>query len=121
MKRVLIVASDNAFREALAQVLKWDGFEEVSGAASAAEGRRRLATLRGSIDVVVVDIDLPDDGVDLVREIREAEPETPILVLTASPEREVHERLREMGANEVLTKSVSGEEFVAAIKRFKGG
>ncbi len=115
----MIVARDNAFRGALAQILRWDDFEEVSEAASAAEGRRRLATLRGSIDLAVLDLDLPDDGVELVREMREAEPEMPIMVLTVASEREVHERLREMGAIEVLTKGVSGEELLAAIKRFR--
>jgi DNA-binding response OmpR family regulator len=118
MKRVLIAAGNNAFREALAQILKWDLFTEVSEAASVGEGRARLATLEDSIDVAVVDLDLPDgDGTELVREMREAEPEMPILVLTSATEREVHERLREMGANEVLTKTVSSEELVAAIRR----
>jgi DNA-binding NarL/FixJ family response regulator len=118
MKRVLIVAGHNAFRETLAQTLKWGGFEEVSEAASAAEGRRCLATLRGSIDVAVVELDLPDEeGTELVREIREAEPEMPILVLALAPEPEVHERLREMGVKEVLAKGVSGEELVATIRR----
>lgn len=120
MMRVLVVAGHNAFRETLAQTLKLGGFEEVSEAASAAEGRRRLATIRGSIDVAVVELELPDDeGTKLVREMRDAEPEMPILVLALAPEREVRERLQEMGVKEVLAKAVSGEELVAAIRRLE--
>jgi DNA-binding NarL/FixJ family response regulator len=118
MKRVLIVAGHNAFRETLAQTLKWGGFEEVSEAESAAEGRRLLATLRGSIDVAVVELDLPDEeGTELVKEMCEAESEMSILVLALAPESEVHEQLREMGVKEVLAKAISGEELVAAIRR----
>jgi DNA-binding NarL/FixJ family response regulator len=59
------------------------------------------------------------EGTELVREIREAEPEMPILVLALAPEPEVHERLREMGVKEVLAKGVSGEELVATIRRLE--
>lgn len=120
MQRVLLVTSNNAFREALTEVLRWADVEQVSEVASVAEGRRYFATTRGSIDVAVVDLDPPkDEGTELVREMREAKPEMPILVLTSAPDREVHRGLREMGATEVLTKAVSSEELVTTIRRFR--
>lgn len=118
MKRVLIVEDHHAFREALAKILVWNGFDESAEARSVAEGRRRVATLDGNVDVAVVDLELSDEsGMDLIRDIREAESDVPVLVLGLNLEREVVERLKEMGVGEVLGKEASSEEIVAAIRQ----
>ena len=55
--------------------------EVVSQAGSVAQGREKMA--QGGIDAAIVDIPLPDDGAaDLVRELHEANPFIPVLVLT---------------------------------------
>lgn len=118
MKLVLIVEGHHAFREALAKVLVWDGFDESAEARSVAEGRRRVATLDSNIDVAVVDLELPDEsGMEFIRDIRESESDVPVLVLGLNLEREVVERLKEMGVGKVLGKEASGEEIVAAIRQ----
>lgn len=118
MRRVLIVEDHHAFREALAKVLVWDGFDESTEAGSVAEGRRRLARLEGDIDVAVVDLELPDDsGMKLIEDMRAAESDMPVLVLGLNLEREVVERLQGMGVGDVLGKEASSEEIVASIRR----
>jgi len=119
--RVLFVELHSTFREAASLVL--DGrpdLEVVAQAASVAEGRRKMAL--GGIDAAIVDIPLPDEGAtDLVRELCGANPAVPVLVLTTIVEHEVHEEFREAGAGEVLSKRITAEEIVAAVRRLAGG
>jgi DNA-binding NarL/FixJ family response regulator len=64
----------------------------------------------------VVDLGLPDgDGVQIVRELREAVPSVVIVVLTISIDpRRIDEAL-EAGADEVLSKASPVREIVARI------
>jgi DNA-binding NarL/FixJ family response regulator len=117
MKHVLVVAGHSTFREALSHLLVWDDFEESSQADSLEQGRRQVGMLDDLIDVAVVDLDLADEeAIELIGEIREAEPNVPILVLTSASEIELHDLLRRMGVQEVLTKATSAEQIVGAIR-----
>lgn len=61
---------------------------------------------------------MPDGtGIELVGELREANPEVSILVLTVSRDREVHLWASKLGANGVITKESSLPQIVATIKR----
>jgi CheY-like chemotaxis protein len=89
--RILFVEHHNAFRQAasIAMDLEPD-LEVVHQAASAAEGREKMA--QGGVDAALVDIPLPDVGAEeLVRDLRGANPSVPVLVLATIEEREVHD------------------------------
>ena len=94
--------------------------EVVSQAGSVAEAREKMA--EGGIDAAIVDIPLPDDGAaELVRELHEANPSIPVLVLTHLNDQGLYERFLEAGANEVLPKTIHLEEIFAAVRRLGGG
>lgn len=94
--------------------------EVVSQAGSVAEGRQKMA--EGGIDAAIVNIPLPDDGAaELVRDLHEANPSIPVLVLTHLDEKGLYERFLEAGANEVLPKTINLEEIFAAVRRLGGG
>lgn len=118
--RVLFVEFHSTFRQAASLLL--DGrpdLEVVAQAASVAEGRRRMSL--GGIDAAIVDIPLPDEGAtDLVRELCGANPAVPVLVLTTIEDREVQQEFTEAGADEVLSKRITAEEVVAAVRRLAG-
>ena len=95
-----------------------EDLEVVSQAGSVAGGRQRTA--EGGIDAAIVDIPLPDEGAELVRELHEAKPSIPVLVMTAIEENEVHEKFLEAGASEVPSKGVSLAEVFAAVRRLGG-
>ena len=118
--RVLFVEFHSAFRQAASLLL--DGrpdLEVVAQAGSVAEGRQKMAL--GGIDAAIVDIPLPDEGAtDLVRELCEANPSVPVLVLTTIEDRDVHEEFAAAGADEVLSKRITAEEVVAAVRRLAG-
>jgi len=70
----------------------------------------RLATglealARGAIDVVLLDLSLPDSfGMDTVRKVRAAAPDVPIVVMTGLKDERVGDQAVEMGAQDYLVK-----------------
>ena len=69
-----------------------------------------------------MDLSLPDgEGVDLIEELREANPDFAALVLTASLERTEHARAVEAGAAGVLHKSADVDEILDATRRLAAG
>jgi DNA-binding NarL/FixJ family response regulator len=90
----------------------------VAQAGSLAEARRVLK----DVDVAVVDLDLPDgSGVDLVGELRAANPHGSVLVLTASAVRMTLARAVEAGAAGVMNKSARIDEIIDAVRRLSAG
>ena len=109
-----------AFRQAASHVFNQEAdLEVISQAGSVAEGRQKMA--QGGIDAAIVDIPLPDEGaVEMVRDLHEANPAIPVLMMTTIEEREVHEEFLEAGASEVLSKESSLAEILAAARRLGG-
>ena len=94
--------------------------EVVSQAGSVAEARQKMA--EGGIDAAIVDIPLPDDGAaELVRDLHEANPSIPVLVLTHLEEKGLYERFLDAGAREVLPKTIHLGEIFAAVRRLGEG
>ena len=117
MKRILLVEDHAAFRQALMTLLNMDpDFEVVGQAGSLAEGRALVP--HHEVNVAVVDIFLRDgNGVELVRELRQADPHISIVILTAVLDPELHALALEAGADEVCVKAQGIEEVLEAIRR----
>ncbi len=115
MRRILLVEDHAWFRQILALLLSTHQGLLVEQAGTFFEARR-LIRIRGRYHASVVDLGLPDgDGVQIVRELREAVPSVVIVVLTISVDpRRIDEAL-EAGANEVLSKASPVREIVARI------
>jgi len=113
----LLVEDHAAFRGALAFMLNLQpSMEVVAQAGFVAEGREEMA--RGGIDAAVVDVPLPDQGAaEMVRDLVGANPSIPVLVLTHPEDEMVRERFLAAGASEVLPKSDSLGEILAAVGR----
>jgi two-component system response regulator AtoC len=78
---VLVIDDDKMIRSFLESILSEDGYE-VLLAATGAEGG---ATLRAKpVDVVLLDLMLPDeDGISVLRKIKQEEPSVQVILLTA--------------------------------------
>ncbi len=78
---VLVIDDDKMIRSFLDSILSEDGYE-VLLAATGAEGS---ATLRAKpVDVVLLDLMLPDeDGISVLRKIKQEEPSVQVILLTA--------------------------------------
>lgn len=113
--RVMLVDDHALVRMAVRQALAAPGVELVAQAASAEEALVRAPQVRP--DVLLVDISLPGmDGVALVRELAPRLPETRIVMLTvSSAEHDLLDAMRN-GAVGYLTKDVSPEGLLRAVR-----
>ena len=121
MQRLLLVEDHASFRQTLALV--FDGepdFEVVAQAGTVAEAREVMDDREA--DLGVVDLSLPDgEGVELIENLRQANPHFAALVLTASLDRAEHARAVEAGAAGVLHKSADMDQILDATRRLAAG
>lgn len=121
MTRILIVEDEVAVRAWLAQVLRNAGFEVLE----ARDGTEALRLHQAHpFELVITDIVMPDkEGLELIRELRQARPETKIIATSGSehPGTEVYLKIAKMlGAAEVLVKPFSEQELLAAVHQVLG-
>jgi DNA-binding NarL/FixJ family response regulator len=123
--KVMLVEDDTAFREALAFVLaKEHELEVVAQAGSLAEARQALdGGLEGSLDVVLLDLALPDgDGTELIAQLRRSNPAVKVMVLSATIwPRRVEELLLRAEVDAVLDKWKAPTQIAREVRREGGG
>lgn len=114
MARVLVIEDETRLARLIAQVLG----EEGHVVEAAANGRDGLtAALSKDFDVLVVDWLLPDlDGVQVIRRLRAAEMDVPILMLTARDQVEDRVEGLDAGADDYLPKPFSFAELLARLR-----
>lgn len=111
--RILLVEDERAIAEPLAEHLVREGFDaELTGTLADAE----RALERGSPDLVLLDVMLPDgDGRDLARRIRQGS-DLPIIMVTARGEELDRVVGLEIGADDYVVKPFSARELTARIR-----
>jgi two-component system, NarL family, response regulator DevR len=115
-KRILLVASHNAFRESLARRLSQETDFDVAWQAGSIAATRDMH-LEG-INVAVIDPLLPDgNGIMLIREMSAAYPDVLALVFSHRPDLALYHQARRAGAVDVLSTAVPVENCIAAIRR----
>jgi CheY-like chemotaxis protein len=105
LARVLIVDDDDEVRSLMARILEMDGHTALT-AVSVRDAREVLAR-HPKPAMALIDIDMPGEtGVELVIELRQQEAwaKTPILFVTAYPERSRPLQATKLGAQAVITK-----------------
>ena len=120
--RVLIVEDDASLNRSLVAEFEARGYK-VSSAADGREGQY-LAT-EYPIDLAIIDLGLPEvSGLDLIRSLRAASKDYPILVLTARDRWQDKVEALKIGADDYVTKPFHVEELLAradALLRRAGG
>ena len=111
--RILVVDDEPAIRRLLRNTLQVHDYA-VLEATSVAETLALLG--REKIDVVILDLGLPDgDGLDVIRKLR-PQSTTPILVLSSRDDERGKVAALDAGADDYVTKPFGVEELVARVR-----
>ncbi len=112
--RVLLVDDDTQLTEMLAEYLQPEGMA-VTAVGSGTQGLRRAQ--QEEYDLIVLDVMLPGlSGFDVLRQLREASVQTPVLMLTARGDDVDRIVGLEMGADDYLSKPFNPRELLARVK-----
>lgn len=111
---ILVVDDEAVLAELVSMALRYEGWDIVT----AADGASAIAAARATRpDAVVLDVMLPDmSGLDVLRKLRETNPNVPVLVLTAKDA--VEDRIAGLtaGGDDYVTKPFSLEEVVLRLR-----
>ena len=113
--KILLIEDDHRSAQSLERVLKGRGYAVVL----ADRGDQGLARARtGEFDVVISDLRMPGiDGLELVRQLHEALPRLPILLMTAFGTTETAIEATRHGAFDYLLKPFEMPELIEAVGR----
>jgi len=111
--RILVVEDDNELRQLFRRVLEKNGYE----ALEACDGQQALDVLEDQfIDLIISDIMMPVmDGYELVRSLREAEIQIPVLMITAKDAFDDMRRGFLSGSDDYMVKPVNVNEMVLRV------
>jgi len=111
---VLIVEDDRPSAQALAELLRAEGYESLV----AADVPAALKILEeNTVDAVVADLVLPGvDGIDFLMMTRERWPDVPVVILTGFATIETAVEATRRGAYDYFTKPLDAEKFLRALK-----
>ncbi|MBI4615515.1 MAG: response regulator [Planctomycetes bacterium] len=114
--RVLVVDDEDSLRDVLRLYLVDEGFE-VADAASAEEAIDKFRD--GPYDSVLSDIRMPDrDGISLLQRLKERNGDTPVILMTGSPDLEIAIQAVKHGAYDFLVKPFPDLQIVSlAVQR----
>jgi len=112
-KHVLVVDDEARIREVLLYALKKEGF----AVTAVADGKEAIAAVEaGGVDLIVLDVMLPEvDGLEVCRRIRQKN-RVPILFLSARSEEVDRIVGLEIGGDDYLIKPFSPRELVARVR-----
>jgi DNA-binding response OmpR family regulator len=112
--RIVVVEDEPAIRRGVVDLLRASSYEVVE----AADGLKGLAEAsQADIDLVLLDLMLPrKDGLEVLRELRQARPAVPVIILTARGTEEDRVRGLKMGADDYVVKPFSARELLARVE-----
>ncbi|MCF8062127.1 MAG: sigma-54 dependent transcriptional regulator [Deltaproteobacteria bacterium] len=113
--KVLIIDDERAILETLEMFLRKNGYE-VHTEEDGCKGLDAVGT--DPPDVVILDIRLPDmDGLEVLRRIREDQPDLNVIMITAYHDMETTVQAMKLGAYEYIHKPIDVDELEIAIEK----
>ena len=121
MTRILLADDHAVVRKGLMLILQESMPAATFG--EAASGEEAIRKSRAAAwDIVILDISLPDkSGLDVLKELRQAQPGLPVLVLSMHPEAQFAVRVLKAGAAGYVTKRTAARDLTAAVRKVLAG
>jgi two-component system, NtrC family, response regulator HydG len=115
MPKILIVDDQRNMRTTLSMMLRGAGYE-VDEAADGDQGAERGAT--GAFDLVLTDLRMGSrDGIDVLRAVKDAQPLTEVIVMTAYGTIESAVEAMRLGAHDYIQKPFSEQELLVKVAK----
>ncbi|WP_414582308.1 response regulator [Scytonema sp. PCC 10023] len=119
--KILLVEDDELFRLGLRVRLQQETGLEIIAEAEDGETAIELVN-QNPVDVVLLDVGLPGiGGIEACRQIKQQNPNLPILVLTSHSQKSLIARLIEAGAQGYCLKGIAAEKLVLALRSVAAG
>ena len=117
MKKILVAEDNDSNYILMSYILK--KYYEYDRAKTGLEAVEKAKS--GSFDIILMDIKMPEmDGLTATKEIRKFNPNIPIVALTANAFDSDRALAAEAGCNDFLSKPVSCDSCLKAIKKYLG-
>ena len=114
MTTILIIEDDFMIAESTQTLLKYQGFD-VEWVNNGIDGLKRIQ--QGQIDAVLLDLGLPMmDGMQVLKQIRQAKPALPVLIISARDQLQQRVDGLNHGADDYLIKPYEFDELLARIQ-----
>jgi DNA-binding NtrC family response regulator len=111
---ILIVEDKDNEREALARLLRQEGYDVVQ----AANPEQAMSHMGDPIDLIISDLRMGENsGIDLLRFWKSRLPQTPLIMVTAHGDVGTAVEAMKLGAEDYLTKPVNPDELLLLIGR----
>ena len=113
--KILVVDDQRNMRTTLAMMLRGGGYE-VDEASDGAQGRELGST--GAYDVVITDLRMGElDGIEVLRSIKESQPMTEVIVMTAYGTIESAVEAMRLGAFDYIQKPFGEQELIVKVSK----
>ena len=111
-QRILVVDDERLVRWSITQRLRADGFEVIEAATAAEAVQARTP------DAAILDYRLPDgDGISILKRLRQADPDLPVLMLTAHKDLDIVVEAVKAGASDYVTKPFEVDDVALRLTR----
>jgi two-component system invasion response regulator UvrY len=119
MAKILIADDHPMVRAGLRSMLA-ERYDDISEAASGAETLTALAS--GPLDLLILDINMPDrGGLDVLKEVKASYPAVKVLVLSVFPEKQYALNVLKAGASGYLPKECAPKDLLDAVRTILQG
>jgi DNA-binding NtrC family response regulator len=110
--RILVVDDERLVRWSITQRLRADGMEVIEAASAAEAAQARTP------DAAILDYRLPDgDGIAVLRRLRQADPDLPVVMLTAHKDLDIVVEAVKAGASDYITKPFEVDDVALRLTR----
>ena len=119
--KILIGDDHSVVRKGLIQILKEAyPFASITEASDGAQ-MFKLA-LKEKFEIIISDISMPGrSGIDFIKELKDAQPKTPVLILSIHPAEQYALRTIKAGASGYINKESAPEELIIAVQQLLNG